>query len=67
MSETAKIAKILVGPSGVNVFREPLIVGMKDKDGNPIHAIQLSNGDVYMTPEHFDRLKAEIDKRDGHE
>jgi hypothetical protein len=44
---------------GVPIIREPLIVGCKDKDGNPVHAVML-NGRVYMVPEYYDRLLAEV-------
>jgi hypothetical protein len=49
--------------SGITVYREPLLVGCKDKDGKPIHAVRLeANGPIYVVPEFYDKLIAEVTK-----
>ena len=49
-------------PGAIKVYREPLITGMKDKDGNPVHAVQIEkDGPVYMCPEYFDKLTIEME------
>lgn len=46
---------------GIKIVREPYIHGMKDKDGEPVHAIRFeTNGPIYMDPVWFDKL-ADLD------
>lgn len=62
MSDDENPLSFLMPISGLRVYCAPLLAGCKDKDGNPIHATQLEpGGPVYVVPEFFDKLKAEID------
>lgn len=46
----------------IEIVPHPFIEGMVDKDGNPVSAVKLRDGDrtIYVTPELFKRLRSEI-------
>lgn len=61
--------KLLLGATGaIEIISHWAIKGMTDKDGNPVHAIRFEeNGPVYMDPDWYAKLRAEVASGGGDE